>query len=255
MFFVQMNLELNRREKRPFTPVDSIYAHAAVMHAISAVNQSLGATLHDIQRDKPLGLALINNCLRLSWFGPNSLEFMQALMTYWQKNPTIRIGREELSLELTGLTSNQAEQAKTWRDLTQPTTHTELTFHFITPTAVTRQDSQQRRYTILHPDPITIFTLLSRRWRALGGPSLADGLVDYLADGGCVTKRYDLATVEFTYRRRVQLGFRGQITYLCRQADADQVQALNWLTRLASFVGVGYQITRGMGAVATELTG
>jgi CRISPR/Cas system endoribonuclease Cas6 (RAMP superfamily) len=255
MFFVQMNLELKRRKKRPFTPIDSIYAHAAVMHAISAVDKSLGTTLHDTRRDKPLGLALLNDYLRLNWFGPTSLPFMQALMAHWQTTPAIRIGRRELSLELRGLTSSQVQQVKTWHDLTLPTKHTELAFHFMTPTAVTRQDSQRQRYTALHPDPVTIFTQLAHRWQALGGPPLADGLADYLNDGGCVTKKYDLSTVEFRHRQRTQLGFVGYITYLCRQSDADCVQTLNWLTRLAPFAGVGYQTTRGMGAVATKFTG
>jgi CRISPR-associated endoribonuclease Cas6 len=252
MFFIQMNLVIEQPQKRPFTPIDSIHAHAAVMHAISAVNNSLGATLHDIGRNKPLGLALVNNQLRLNWFGPTSLAYMQALLAYWQAAPRFRIGEKMFSFTHIGLNSGKHQQVQTWSDLTVPAKHPRIQIEFLTPTAVTRQDKQRKRYTALHPDPLTIFTLLARRWQDLGGPPLPDHLADYLADGGCVTKAYNLSTAEFTHRRRVQLGFVGRVAYICRQPHPECVQALNWLARLAPFSGIGYQTTRGMGAVATH---
>jgi CRISPR-associated endoribonuclease Cas6 len=252
MFFIQMNIEFEQEQKRPFTSVDSIHAHAAVMHAISAINKSLGATLHDIQRNKPLALAMINNHLRLNWFGPTSLTYMQALLTYWQAAPEIRIGEKILSFAHISLSSGGHQQVQTWSDLTTPAEHTQIQMEFLTPTAVTRPDKQRKRYTVLHPDPLTIFTLLARRWQDLGGPPLPDDLADYLADGGCVTKAYELFTTEFRHRGRVQLGFGGRIVYTCRQANPNCVHALNWLARLAPFSGIGYQTTRGMGAVATR---
>lgn len=252
MYFVQINIEFEQSMKRPFNPVDGIHAHAAVMHAISAVNKSLGATLHDTKRDKPLGLALINNHLRLNWFGPTSLAYMQALLAYWQTAPRIRIGEKNLSFAHIGLSGGRHQQVQTWSDLTAPAEHPQIQIRFLTPTAVTRQDNQRKRYTALHPDPLTIFSLLTRRWQDLGGPPLPDHLADYLTDGGCVTKAYELSTTEFTHRRRVQLGFVGRVVYICRQPDPDCIQALNWLARLAPFSGIGYQTTRGMGAVATH---
>jgi CRISPR-associated endoribonuclease Cas6 len=252
MYFVQINIEFEQERRRPFNPIDGIHAHAAVMHAISAVDDSLGARLHDTMRNKPLGLALIDNQLRLNWFGPTSLAYMQALLAYWQITPRIRIGERTLSFSHISLSSGGHQQVQTWSDLTTPAEHTQIQMEFLTPTAVTRQDKQRKRYTVLHPDPLTIFTLLARRWQDLGGPPLPDDLADYLADGGCVTKAYELFTTEFRHRGRVQLGFGGRIVYTCRQANPNCVHALNWLARLAPFSGIGYQTTRGMGAVATR---
>lgn len=252
MFFIRLNAEIDWPEKRPLFVTHAKYAHAAVMQAITAVDEQLGQQLHNMQREKPISLAFVDNCLQISLVGAEALRYMEALMTYWQSNPMLRLGTQEYGITNFHLGDGGRGQIQTWHDLVSYPQHRQLHFSFLTPTALTRQDSHRQRYTIPFPEPTHFFTILAKHWGTLEGPPLSENLDDYLSDGGCVIKSHKLHTVSFPIEDRTQIGFVGKVTYLCRQPDEAHVQSLNWLTRFAPFVGIGYQTARGMGAVTTQ---
>ena len=252
MFFLRLNAEIDWPEKRPLYVTHAKYAHAAVMQAITAEDKSLGKQLHDMQRRKPISLAFVDNCLQISLVGADALRCMKALMAYWQSNPFIELGSQEYAIKNFYLGDGERGQIQSWHDLIGYPSHKHLRFSFLTPAALTRQDSHRKRYTIPFPEPTHFFISLAEQWRSLEGPPLSDGLDDYLHDGGCVMKSHKLHTVAFPIEERTQIGFVGNVTYLCRQSDEVNVQSLNWLTRLAPYVGIGYQTARGMGAVSTN---
>jgi len=253
MFFIQLNVGIDWREERPLYTTDAVYAHAAVMQAITTVDGPLGRSLHDMRRDKPLNLAFVDNHLRISLVGKNALQYLQALLIYWHTTPTMTLQDQDCAITGIDLNGSGGGQVHTWSDFTTPLANKQLRFTFLSPTALTRQDSQRQRYTIPFPEPVSLFTTLAEQWQVMGGCPLPAGLEEYLVDGGCVIKRYRLHTVTFPVEKRQQIGFLGDVTFLCRQPDKTYIQALNWLTRFAPFVGVGYQTARGMGAVSTEL--
>lgn len=253
VMFVALKLHLKLPERwRRFKTADGIAAHSAVIKAITEADSERGKHLHDLRWNKPMTLAFIDDELRLTFLGQDSLSYIQALVNQLHKSPRLQIGRH--SIEVSEITTSGAEDVGlfTWAYMCQQSSYRQFSFKFITPTAITRQDEDLKRYTILYPEPCTLFSGLVRRWEDLKGPVLPKSLYQYLTSGGIVIKKYSLSSVKFESEGRTQIGFVGCVTYDCRKQSQDSIAALNWLTRLAPLVGIGYQTARGMGAVSTK---
>lgn len=251
MYFVRLRLTLKPLGKSNKLQVtDAVFVHAAIMRAIHCDNAEAGRVLHDMQRHKPLSLALYNKNLHLNFFGLFGMDYMHMLVAQLQRNPEIQIGQNTCTVTNVEI---RPPGVWGWENLSQLTQHRKLCFSFATPTAVMRQDSTGKRYTVLQPTPEVVFKNLIGRWNSLGGEPLPSELQMYLHDGGCVTEQYKIETLQFCTGKRRQLGFFGDIVYFCRVENPTCIEALNKLTRLAPFVGIGYQTARGMGAVDTRL--
>lgn len=255
LYFVSMlvHFDLPSRNYR-FRPTSGIKAHAAVIKAISALDREAGFWLHETKRNKPMSLAFLDNRLRLTFTGKDSLHYAEILSQYWQANPSLCLGNEEIGVKDVELGGSNRSGIQTWNDICQPTRYRHLHFHFLSPTAFTKQDMRRRRYSTFLPDSVQVFQNLAHRWQNLEGPTLPDSLINYLDDGGCVINEYKIRTTSFKDGNRTQIGFIGNVTYLIRNSEPEQILALNQLTRLAPFVGIGYQVARGMGAVSTKLS-
>jgi hypothetical protein len=261
MYFLEVEFQLtHERLKRPLSYLEGNYAHAAVFSAISKEDPVLGARLHNTQRNKHITIAVFGldnstSLLRLTFLGEEGLACADAFMKAVFRETTLRLGPVTCDVQLAGKGAGAASPMSTytWADIVavEPCAH--MRIEFVTPTAITKQDLEGRRFTALFPEPWDVFGGLERRWRGLQGPVLPEDLDLSLKGGGCVLARYNLRSVEFNTSERTQIGFLGHAVYECRLVHKDTALALNSLARLSRFSGVGYQTARGMGAVQVSV--
>jgi CRISPR-associated endoribonuclease Cas6 len=261
MYFVAMTLQLQPRDSHTRLSVaDSVYAHAAILHAISDEDTEAGRALHGMQRNKRITLAVMANdrespTLRLTFMAQDGLTYANTLMNALSPRSTVRLGKTVCDLGSVDLTNSEWAGVSTWADLTPPMTGRYIHFTFATPTAINKRgDRPGDRFTSLYPEPLDLFSGLVRRWQALEGPVLPDDLEHFVGAGGCVVADYHLHTVGFRTQERKQKGFMGWVVYECRKDDAMHIAALNALARLAFFTGVGYQTARGMGVARATIS-
>lgn len=253
MHFVSLLIELRSMPPGHLTPVYGVYAHGAVLQLLSATSPEAGRALHDATRCKPLSLAVISSrqCgvnLRVALLADRALDYANMLVKALTTTTQVRLDCHTYTID--GLSLGQVA---TWSDF-MAFCAKRISIRFITPTAITKDTTTGGRYTLLYPEPVSVFGGLARRWSDLGGPLLPLDLLGAIGGGGCVIARHKLQTVEFKTRERTQIGFTGDVIYNCRSAAPEQQQALTALARLAQFSGIGYQIARGMGAVQVEVS-
>lgn len=249
---------LNNQHK--LTVTDCIFAHAAVMTAISTVDAEAGRQLHDMRRHKRITLAIVEStrhtaALRVTFLGQEGLTCANALANALSTNPVLRLGSTAWVVESADLTDPKWAGMSTWSDLTATENRDQhIRFQFVTPTAITKQDGNGGRFVALYPDPISLFSGLARRWQGLEGPTLPDNLERFIETGGCVVSNHALHTTTFSAADRTQIGFVGHAVYECRKSNVTYANALHALSQFARFVGVGYQTARGMGAVRVSFS-
>lgn len=258
MNFVAMTLGLKAKENPAPLLTSAAHAHAAVLNAISAHNAALGRRLHDMQRSKWMTLAIVDGnrrdaTLRLTFLTPEGVLCANALMAALFANPVLRVGN--IRYEITAVNPNDSQWGgiSTWSDFCVEPARRFMSFVFITPTAIRKKGDDGMPFASLYPDPLDVFSGLRRRWQALAGPALEDGLEEFIHAGGCVISSHNLRTVEFRMPEHTQIGFVGRATYECLRDAPECISALNALARFAFFAGVGYQTARGMGAVTTRV--
>jgi CRISPR-associated endoribonuclease Cas6 len=262
MYFVPMLLKLKSRDRcSKLTVADGVYAHAAVMKAISEEDPEAGRRLHDTRRNKRISMALFNNgkhaaSLRLTFMAEDGLSYAKLLVNALATRSTVQLGKVICEVEGVDFAYPEWAVISTWADFFPEEPASRLHIRFLTPAAITKTDGRGKRFVSLYPEPLDIFMGLVRRWNALEGPELSGDLARFIKEGGCVVSRYDLRTEEFNTKERTQIGFVGTVVYECRFKDQrDCIVALNALARLARFTGIGYQTARGMGAVQVTLSG
>ena len=260
MYFIALALHLRWQDGREYLgPSDGPYAHAAVMQAISAADASLGQKLHDMPRSKHITIAIVESLrrralLRLTFMAEDGLASANALCNVLSQCPHLRLGDITCAIEAVDMGDRMGPSISTWADLNSGNAARHVAMSFITPTAFTKDGLAGKRFMALFPDPRDVFGSLARRWRALEGPVLPDGLEHFLQGGGCVIAGHTLHTVTFKTSERTQVGFVGEAQYEHLLPSDPCAAAINALARLAVFSGVGYQTARGMGAVRVSFS-
>jgi CRISPR-associated endoribonuclease Cas6 len=259
MYFVAATIELWPRRQEALTVANSVYAHAAILHTLSEADAAAGQALHDMGRNKRITIALIAcpqqwATLRLTFMGQDGLNYANIIVNALSRKPMLRIGKIICDVGAMDLNSSDWSGVRSWGDLMTETADCSMHFTFATPTAIMKHDEGGGRFTSLFPEPLDIFSGLARRWRSLEGSALPHDLDHFLRSGGCVVANYQLQTIEFRTAERTQIGFVGHVVFACRKYNPVCINALNALTRLAFFSGVGYQTARGMGVTRTRLT-
>jgi CRISPR-associated endoribonuclease Cas6 len=208
--------------------------------------------------NKPLSIALEEIShrdakLRVNFMDESGQAYILSLMQAIYEQPNLRLGDVNCIVSGVGHLVDRVIPSccklQTWNDLVNGSSKHCMFFNFMTPTAFNKCDEDGNRFTWLFPTTVELFTGLARRWRSLSGPSLPNSLEEYIFGGGCLVSSHELKTVKFNTKERTQIGFIGRVTYECRKNDPANINALNSLTRMSFFTGVGYQTARGMGAV------
>jgi CRISPR-associated endoribonuclease Cas6 len=259
MYFVAMLMTLRpEHQASPLTVADGVFAHAALFHALSGVDSEAGRALHEMRRHKHLTVAVVeskpqHSTLRLTFMGEEGVTYANLLLTALERCSLLRFGSASWRIASVDLSPTVWSGVQTWADFSASPASPYLQVTFVTPTAIMKLDGDRQRFTALYPEPLAFFSGLLRRWQALEGPSLPEGLLPFLQAGKCLISGYELRTEKFQTPERTQLGFRGWVTYESAPHAEAYVVALHALARLAPFTGVGYQTARGMGAVRVSI--
>lgn len=261
MYFVALTVRMRAKgSSRSIDFTSGVYAHAAVLSAITAADAEAGKMLHDMQTQKHVTIAVVSSdqhsaTLRLTFMSVDGLRYATLLMSALATQPEMRFGAAHYVIETVSLDDPKWSGVATWADLTAGLAGRYMHFTFESPTAIAKCDGRGKRLMILYPAPSDLFAGLTRRWRALGGPDLPIDLPEFVQSSGCVISSYNLKTLKFATAERTQIGFVGQVVYECRRTDLTCISALNALARLSFYAGVGYQTARGMGSTRITIRG
>lgn len=116
-----------------------------------------------------------------------------------------------------------------------------ITLEFLSPTSFRSKRKQK-----LFPEPSLVFGSLLKRWNMFSPVKIDEGIKTFFPH--IIVTRYSLHTelVEFSSYRII--GFKGKITYqIPNKTERKALKQLNALAEFASYAGVGYKTTMGMG--------
>jgi len=126
----------------------------------------------------------------------------------------------------------------------------EIHLAFLSATAFGFGQKPWGKKTVVLPAPATVFGSLARSWNHLAPEPFKmdrDVLRAYLDDHVVIKRITNLETRMLNFRRSLQIGFVGRVTYGL-MADDDTIRTqLNALADLAYYSGVGMKTTMGMG--------
>ncbi|HDQ71094.1 MAG TPA: CRISPR-associated endoribonuclease Cas6 [Chloroflexi bacterium] len=191
--------------------------------------------------------------LRFTVLYPPIFEHFMARFLHDQGRPVIRLGRALLLIKEILATPESHPWAgyTSWARLAmEARPEPEITFEFVSPTAFGFGQKDWGKKVMVLPLPETVFGSLARSWNDLAPPQM---YVDRKAqraylDEHVVIKRLEhVNTQMLKFRRSMQVGFVGRVTYgLMADDEAIRCQ-LNGLADLAFYTGVGMKTTMGMG--------
>ncbi len=264
-------LQLTPREEASVPATMGHYVHGAFLKTVRDADPELGNMLHaEGAPVRPFTVSPLrgvpparNGRLILSPRRSYALRLTlldsaiyETFMTRFLRNgfaPVIRVGRAHLLVReiLSSPTSHSWANHTSWHALvTQAERKDRVRLAFATPTAFGFGQKSWGKKVMVLPLPETVFGSLARSWNALAAPELQidrRALREYL-DENVVIRRLDrLETQVLRYRRSLQVGFIGQVTYGLMGDDAQMIQRLNALADFAFYAGVGMKTTMGMG--------
>lgn len=118
-----------------------------------------------------------------------------------------------------------------------------IALRFVSPTMFRHQG-----HDLLFPEPRLVFGSLVRSWNESQSPNLDPTLVQALLETAAVS-RFRLATTVVPFPRFPQRGFTGSCEYSLVPWNTDVWRLARFLGEFASFAGVGYKASMGMGEV------
>ena len=101
MQFVAIRINLHLKEHRRPSAAAGVYAHTAILKAISSENEELGYALHEMQRNKRITVAIVggdrnNAMLRLTFMAQDGIAYANTLINALSKRPKALPGRNPL---------------------------------------------------------------------------------------------------------------------------------------------------------------
>jgi CRISPR-associated endoribonuclease Cas6 len=268
-------IKMMPREATTVRATQGHQAHAAFLHTIRAVDPDLSTALHDTASgSRPFTLSNLRGArrvhgklhlspqddlwLRLTVLHPRIQRLFMGRFLAGSGGPTMRLGHATLSVHAVIATPEGHPWSgyTTWQELvTTARPEPEITLAFVAPTAFSFGQQPWGKKVVVLPQPDLVFDSLARTWNAYAPPHLQmerDALHAYL-DNHTVIKRIDtLRTHMLRFKRSMQVGFTGRVTYgLMADNEIARVQ-LNALADAAFYLGVGYKTTMGLGQCRRE---
>lgn len=258
-------VQLHASEEARLERSQGHHVHALFLELMRRADHTLAAALHAPATTKPFTVAPLDaraqqlrpgsqytlrmSLLRNDLFTPFAHSFFQgATREVW-------LGRARFVVRevLTTPGSHPLAGSTSWAALLERSRPVdELALHFMTPTAFTLgSDERGQRQIGLFPDAQAVFGSLLRRWNDLSSVALPSDLLQRIT---ILPSRYSIQTQVLHFARNPQLGFVGHCRYTLRGSPADQ-RLVHTLALAASFLGVGYKTTQGMGLVQADVDG
>ncbi len=182
--------------------------------------------------------------VRLALWGERASENAATVISYLTCHPVLVRGLHHSTIQSVCLAPRPWTPLATWTDLMRPRTDRVLELRFLSP--MTLRDPTSAK-GLDFPEPQGVFSQLLSRWNDLGGPALSDHLPSFLEQGGCMVADYHLRTCYLSCQDGRHAGWVGWIRYRCRDPHPESIAAINSLSSLACFTGVGVATEHGMG--------
>ncbi len=257
MYFVAMVINIRPNQFNTLTIADCENVHKEIFSRLFQMNNLFSKGLHDREKGKCLTISIIDSDqvhqkIRTTFIGPEGIETLDLLVNSLSNNPKLKIGTTEYFIQDIDLNFSDWAGISTWSDFLEGDTSNSILFHFETPTAITKRDRENRKYSFLLPDPIEVFAGLERRWKSFFGPALPVTLAHKMVSSDCIISFHHIQTIEFQTSERTQIGFIGEVVFKFLNNNPGFIQTINALSSFANYAGCGYQVTRGMGLVKTK---
>ncbi len=191
--------------------------------------------------------------LRFTVLYPPIFERFMHRFLKGEGRPVIRLGRAVLLIKeiLTTPGSHPWAGYTTWENVAsdaQP--EPAITLDFTSPTAFGFGQKEWGKKAVVLPQPELVLGSLARSWNSLAPPPLPvnrQALMAYVEEHVVVKRMDGVRTQMQHFRRSLQVGFVGRVTYgLMADNDAARCE-LNALADFAFYAGVGMKTTMGMG--------
>ena len=194
--------------------------------------------------------------VRVTVCGQHALTISNALISTLAEQPMISCEHLSYQVLSVDLERTPAAAVSTWTDLLVPPSRRALRLHFVTPAIFTGAKGGPARGEVF-PQPLQVFSRLLDRWREMGGPVFAHDVLGWLQRCECIVSDYRLQAEPIGLSTAdgdvaVCPGWRGWITYTCREPQSACMSTLHVLARLACFTGVGDYTEVGLGVTRTE---
>ncbi len=261
MSFVALVIHLKPLSTGPAPSWDEVWETGeARLRELRAAVSARSGTSHTIQEDDappaPLTPTLLLDeqhrlSLRVTVLEEAGLLSVPLLLDALTVPAPLQIGIRQYSIEAAGLSHSAWAGLSTWADFLAPPYGESIKLHLGSPLVLLPDAGADGEQRFHFPVPRLLFAGLARRWQELGGPPLpldSHDLLPLLSDGGVVLADYRLRSSQVLLDGRVQFGFRGWISYECRQSASAARAMLAALARFAFFAGVGAFTECGMGA-------
>ena len=263
-------LKLRAEETAGLPRTHGHQAHALFLRLVQAADPDLSRQLHDLQTRKPFTVSALRmpagsqartdqvgpaqavwlrvTLLDDALFGPFMARFLRP------GTPPLRLGSASLQVEEVIGTPDRHPAAgySTFGELLAGSGRAhEIRLHFASPTAFSlgQTPGGKKRMSVL-PEPVLVFDSLLRKWNQFAPPDLAlDPALRRIVEEHAVVAQHEVCTTMFQFPRHLQVGFVGRCLFDMPKGEDEHLRALNALADFASYAGVGYKTTMGMGQV------
>ncbi|MGC9046404.1 MAG: CRISPR-associated endoribonuclease Cas6 [Thermodesulfovibrio sp.] len=173
--------------------------------------------------------------------------FMKAFIDAQKQQKLVNIGGLKAGLEDVHMKETEGARFDTYHDLIKKAKKKrKLTFKILTPMSF-RQNGIQTTF----PTAELVFSSLLQTWNAFSDVKLSEELKDKFKLVG--VSRFNLHSELWHFSNYKIFGARGSIEYtFSKDFKEEELKMLNALSRFATYTGVGYKRTMGMGMVNVE---
>jgi CRISPR-associated endoribonuclease Cas6 len=265
---VLLELKALREATLPITMGHQV--HALFLRLIARTDQALSARLHNEPRYRPFTLSPLldvhsqggriqltegQTCyIRITLLDRGYLWHCLSIPLLEEGPIDVRLG--EATFKVTRLLSTPAADDRhriakmSWKLLSELAPADAVTLSFKSPTAFNINGD----YFALFPEPQLVWDSLMRVWNTyaprmlhVDKQAVRDFLHRHMAVTACA-----LSTHTLRYPAYTQKGFCGHCTYAVQECD-EQAAQVTHLAAFASYAGIGYKTTMGMGQTHAEL--
>lgn len=243
--------------------------HGFLIEEISKVDKTYATYLHELKKPKPFsisplilkqkeevkdGLLYIKKGdyaeFFISCFDNLTLEVVLRAFAYRiREKSEVKIGEASAIIKELGVSRKGGGKVTTFNNLIHDTHPVqEVTFRFITPTSF-RQSGIQFPF----PLPNMVFSSIMKVWKTYADTKFGEQIREKL-DRVAISK-FRLSSEIWSFSSYKVMGCKGEIQYVFKEEffSEEEIRILCALSKFASFSGVGYKRTMGMGVVEVEL--
>lgn len=241
--------------------------HGFVLNEVARVTQRYAETLHNMRGVKPFSLSpllLKRNegewefkdgklnirrntpvMILISAFDDRILNvLMEAFTDADKQKREVKIGGLRAVVNKVGLNEMDGGRFDKFSDIMENAKmEKKITFYLLTPLSF-RQNGIQQTF----PTPELVFSSLLQTWNAFSDIKIPEEIKDRFRS--IVVSRYNLHSELWHFSKYKIFGCRGRVEYTFKDDFSEsELRILNALSRFATYSGIGYKRTMGMGMV------